>query len=118
MIQAIWATYCFSSSCASLKFFLECPFQSQVLSCPEAKIVKLSVAGLSECVLRASPPAAVPELAHLPRSEQLPQLPQGGEQVLIHLFLLLIWSPPPQVTFLARFQFVFYAITFKGGQSL
>lgn len=119
MIQAIWATYCFSSSCASLKFFLECPFQSQVLSCPEAKIVKLSVAGLSECVLRASPPAAVPELAHLPRPERLPRLPQRGEWALVHLFLLLIWSPPNHLRLLsARFQFGFYAIAFKGGQSL
>lgn len=30
MLQEIWVTYCFCSSCTSLKFFLECPFQSQV----------------------------------------------------------------------------------------
>lgn len=30
VIQEIWATYCFCSSCPSLKFFLECPFWSQV----------------------------------------------------------------------------------------
>lgn len=37
------------------------------LSCPEAKIVKLRIAGLSECVLRASPLAVESKLANLPQ---------------------------------------------------
>ena len=68
-IQVIWATYCFDSSCASLKFFLECPFWSQVLCLVwEPRLCSLfSTARLFEFVLLASSPVVVSTQTCLPQ---------------------------------------------------
>lgn len=68
MIQAMWEAYCLCSSCASLKFFLECHFWSQVLFLVrEPRSGSISTARFFECVLLTSPPWWCQSLANLPQ---------------------------------------------------
>lgn len=107
--QAIWATYCFLSSCASLKFFLECPFRSQVLflvwkprswSLVQQSFLNLYSDFTSSCCIKTDWPD---------------QLFLGFHRLRARTVCLLAF---PDRLLLARFQFVFYAIIFKGEQSL